>query len=152
MFTTTLARRTNNDGLATIVDRFFTSDPFFGGRWTSGPTTRAASVDGWSPSVDVYEEESGYVFTADLPGLKKEDVSLTVEDGVLTITGERKSEREVEPSAFQRLERSFGKFTRRFSLPSQVDASKVEAGFTDGVLTVKVPKSEAAKPHRVEIQ
>ena len=100
----------------------------------------------------MHEEDGAFVFTADLPGVKKSAVDVTVEDNVLTVSGERSLETEVEENAFRRLERSFGKFSRRFSLPSDVDAANVAAAFKDGVLTIRVPKSESAKPQKIKIQ
>ena len=149
MLRNSLVRRTPT---TTAFDRFFGHDPFFSTRWTSWPETGGASLDTWSPSVDVHEEEGAFVFTADLPGVKKSAVDVTVEDKVLTVSGERRLETEVEENAFRRIERSFGKFSRRFSLPSDVDASNVAASFKDGVLTIHVPKSENAKPQKIKIQ
>ena len=149
MLRNNLVRRTPT---TTAFDRFFAHDPFFGSGWTSWPETRNASLDTWSPSVDVHEEESAFVFTADLPGVKKSAVDVTVEDNVLTVSGERSLEKEVDENTFRRIERSFGKFSRRFSLSSDVDAANVAAVFKDGVLTIHVPKSETAKPQRIKIQ
>ena len=129
--------------------------PAAGDRDPSLPSTTPASgarLDTWSPSVDVHEEEGAFIFTADLPGLKKSALDVTVEDNVLTVSGERSLETEVEENAFRRIERSFGKFSRRFSLPSDVDAANVAAAFKDGVLTIRVPKSETAKPQKIKIQ
>ncbi len=149
MLRNNLVRRTPT---ATAFDRFFGHDPFFATAWASWPETRNASLDTWAPSVDVHEEEGAFVFTADLPGVKKSAVDVTVEDNVLTVSGERHLETEVEENSFRRMERSFGKFSRRFSLPSDVDAANVAATFKDGVLTIQVPKSESAKPQKIKIQ
>ena len=149
MLRNSLVRRTPT---TTAFDRFFGHDPFFATGWASWPETRSASLDTWSPSVDGHEEEGAFIFTADLPGLKKSAVDVTVEDNVLTLSGERSLETEVEENAFRRIERSFGKFSRRFSLRSDVDAANVAAAFKDGVLTIRVPKSESAKPQKIKIQ
>ena len=148
-----LVRRSapHREGLATLADRFFSPDPFESLRWTSWPELQSSSLDTWSPAVDVHEETEAFVFTADLPGLGKDLVDVTVEDNVLTLSGQRSLESEVEEGSFRRLERSFGKFSRRFSLPSQVDAAKVSASFDNGVLSVRVPKAETAKPHKINI-
>ena len=154
MFTNNLVRRSApaTDGLVTFADRFFHSDPFFSFRlpavWSE---PRSANSEGWSPSVDVHEESDAYVFSADLPGLAKSDVDVSVEDNVLTLAGQRTFQ-EVERDSYRRLERSYGKFSRHFSLPSHVDAGKVEASFKNGVLKIRVPKSETAKSRKIKIQ
>jgi HSP20 family protein len=107
---------------------------------------------GWVPAVDIFERGDTLVFRAEIPGVARENMDVRVENGVLTIEGERK--RDVEPrddNAFRR-ERSYGAFTRSFSLPTTVDATKVEAGYKDGILEVIVPKVETAKPKKVEIK
>jgi len=91
------------------------------------------------------------VIKAELPDVKKEDVKVTVENGVLTISGERKFEKEEKKKKYHRVERAFGTFVRSFSLPDVADASKVKAEFKNGMLTVHVPKSEKAKPKQIEV-
>ncbi len=105
----------------------------------------------WSPSVDVYENADRYVLVAELPGLRKEDVQIELKENVLTLKGERKFEDEYKDQTCHRMERAYGQFVRSFSLPTQVEAGKVEAKFKDGVLTVTVPKSAAAKPRVIPI-
>ena len=107
--------------------------------------------DAWVPPVDVRETDNSYVFAAELPGLTKDDVEITLEDNLLTLSGERELGEKSEDENYHRVERSHGKFSRSFSLPSQVDNSKVAASFQDGVLTIEVPKSEQAKPRKIEI-
>ena len=107
--------------------------------------------DAWVPPVDVRETDNSYVFAAELPGLTKDDVEITLEDNLLTLSGERELGEKGEDENYHRVERSHGKFSRSFSLPSQVDNSKVAASFQDGVLTIEVPKSEQAKPRKIEI-
>ena len=107
--------------------------------------------DAWVPPVDVRETDNSYVFAAELPGLTKDDVEITLEDNLLTLSGERELGEKSEDENYPRVERSHGKFSRSFSLPSQVDNSKVAASFQDGVLTIEVPKSEQAKPRKIEI-
>ncbi|MGB5400706.1 MAG: Hsp20/alpha crystallin family protein, partial [Thermoanaerobaculia bacterium] len=105
----------------------------------------------WVPPVDVQETEDAYVFTAELPGMSKDDVSITLEDNLLTLSGERSLKEKEEGENFHRVERAYGSFSRSFSLPSQVDSSKVEASFKDGLLTVEIAKAEQAKPRKIEI-
>jgi HSP20 family protein len=106
---------------------------------------------GWHPSVDVAETENGYTFYAELPGMNKEDVDVTLENNVLTIRGERKFEKDVNQENYHRIERSYGTFSRSFSLPSNVRSEACNASFKDGVLKVEIPKAEEARPRRIEI-
>src|SRR5207249_3028190 len=102
----------------------------------------------WAPPLDIYETPDAYRVVAELPGFGPDDVDVTVNDGTLTIRGERKFYDEVNEENFHRIERRFGSFQRLVSLPSQVEADKVEASFDKGVLTVSIPKAEQAKPRR----
>lgn len=106
----------------------------------------------WTPAVDIKEAEKEYVITADLPDVKREEVKVGFNEGVLTIEGERKLEKEEKTERFHRIERGYGKFVRRFALPNEVDADHVTAEFKDGVLTVRVPKSANAKPRTIEVK
>jgi HSP20 family protein len=106
----------------------------------------------WVPPVDIQETDQEYVVKADLPDIKKDDVKVELNDGVLTVKGERKQEKEEKGKRFHRTERTYGEFMRRFVLPTEVDAPKVAADFKDGVLTVHLPKNAAAKPKAVEIK
>lgn len=106
----------------------------------------------WAPTADISEDENEYVIKAELPELKKEDVKVTVENGVLTISGERKFEKEEKNKKYHRVERAYGRFARSFALPGDADASKVKAEFKDGMLTVHLPKSEKAKPKQIEVK
>lgn len=106
----------------------------------------------WAPAVDITEDEKEYLVKAEIPEVKKEDVKVTVENNLLTISGERKFEKEEKGKKYHRIERSYGSFVRSFSLPDDVDSSKVDAKFTDGVLTVHVAKSEAARPKQIEVK
>ena len=110
------------------------------------------TVSQWTPSVDIIEDEKEWLVKAELPEVKKEDVKVTVEDGVLTITGERKLEKEEKDKKYHRIERSYGNFLRSFTLPDGADGTKVNAEFKDGVLKVHLPKSEKAKPKAVEVK
>ena len=132
------------DTLQNEVNRVF--DAFFGGGASNATRTRR-----WVPAMDLVETGDHLVLRADLPGLEQDDVEIEVKDGVLTVSGERKAEHEEKSEGFYRVERSFGTFSRSLTLPKGVDASRVEAEFDKGVLEVRIPKPEEAKPHRVEI-
>ena len=99
----------------------------------------------WTPAVDVQETEKEYVIKADLPEVKKEDVTVEFDDGVLIVEGERKLEREEKGKTFHKVERGYGKFVRRFALPTEVDGTKISAEFKEGVLNVHLPKSPNGK-------
>jgi HSP20 family protein len=123
------------------VDRLF--DAFFG---QSNRTGRR-----WVPAMDLVEAGDHFVLKADLPGLKDEDVKIEVQDGTLTISGERRAEHEASESGWYRIERAFGSFSRSLTLPEHVHASAISASFHDGVLDVRIPKPEERKPQRIEI-
>lgn len=112
----------------------------------------ALTVTEWSPLVDIVEDENEYRIKAELPAMKKEDVRLTVDNGVLTISGERKYEQGEKREKHHRIERAYGSFVRSFSLPEDADGSKVTADYKDGVLHMHLPKSEKAKPKSIEIK
>jgi HSP20 family protein len=112
----------------------------------------AMAVAEWAPVVDIAEDEKHYVIKAELPDVKKEDVHVSVENGVLTITGERKAEREEKGKKYHRVERSYGAFARSFTLPESVETEKVSAAYKDGLLTVTVAKSEKAQPKQIEVK
>ena len=118
-----------------------------------GLTTRPAESFGdWSPALDAFEDKDKYTVSIEVPGLKKDDLNVTVHDGVLTISGERKTEKDVKEGTVHRTERYYGKFSRSVSLPAAVRADKVSAAYKDGVLTVEVPKAEEAKPKTIEVK
>jgi HSP20 family protein len=112
----------------------------------------ALTVNQWSPLVDITEDEKEYLIQAELPDMKKEDVRLSVENDVLTISGERKFEKEDKGRKYHRIERAYGSFVRSFSLSEDADGSNVSANFKDGVLKVHLPKSVRAKQKTVEIK
>ena len=109
-------------------------------------------VADWTPSVDISETDVEYQIKAEIPDVKKEDVKVTLEDGVLTIQGQRKQEKEDKGTKYHRIERSYGSFVRTFSLPDVIDDAKVKAEFKDGVLNLHLPKSEKAKPRAIEVK
>jgi len=106
----------------------------------------------WLPAVDIRETADAIVVHAELPGIDKKDVKVDVKDGVLTISGERKYEKDVKDENVHRIERSYGSFSRSFSLPTHVDVNKVEARLEDGVLKVRLPKTETARPKSIDVQ
>ncbi len=114
--------------------------------------TEAMTVSQWSPLVDISEDANEYLVKAELPELKKEEVKVSVENGELTISGERKSEKEEKGKKFHRIERSYGSFLRSFTLPESVSGDKVSAEFKDGMLMVHLPKDEKAKPKSIEVK
>ncbi len=109
-------------------------------------------VRNWAPVVDIYETEDEVVLKAELPGMEKKDIHLEVRDHTLTLSGERKHEKEVKEENFHRVERSYGKFYRSFSLPSTVNGGEIKASMKDGVLEVNLPKVEKAKLKAIEIE
>jgi HSP20 family protein len=106
----------------------------------------------WAPIVDITEDDRAYLVKAELPGVRREDVHVTLESGTLTIAGERKQEREEKTRKFHRVERSYGSFSRSFELPGNVDPEKIEARFRDGILAVAIAKSESARPRQIEVK
>jgi len=118
----------------------------------SGEDRENMTVAEWAPTVDITEDEKEYVIKAELPEVRREDVKVTVENGVLTITGERKLEREEKGKRYHRIERAYGTFARSFSVPDDADDTKVAADFKDGVLAVHLTKSEKARPRSIEVK
>lgn len=112
----------------------------------------ALAIAEWAPAVDITEDDKEYVVKAELPEVKKEEVKVTVENGILSISGERKFEKEEKGKKYHRIERFYGSFVRSFSLPDDADSEKVEAKFSEGILTVHVAKSEAARPKEIEVK
>ena len=105
----------------------------------------------WAPRVDIAETDAEFVIKAEVPEVKKEDVKVTVDNGVLTVTGERKQEKEEKGKKFHRVERYYGSFSRSFTLPDNVDKTKVKATFKDGMLTLALPKTEEVKAKAIEV-
>jgi HSP20 family protein len=123
----------------------------FPNRMGSGET-HSLTVADWSPEIDISQDDHGYLLKADLPEMKKDDVRVTVEDGTLCVSGERKSENGDQKRKFHRIERSFGNFRRSFTLPEDADGSKVTADFRDGVLKVHLPTTTIAKSKAIEVK
>ena len=107
----------------------------------------------WSPTVDIEEDDNNYLIRADVPGVDKKDIEVRLDNGVLSITGEKKVEKETGKGSKQhRTERYCGSFSRRFTLPTTIKSDKVDASYKDGVLSLKIPKAEEAKPKAIEIK
>jgi HSP20 family protein len=120
--------------------------------WRAGGASKEMmSVAEWAPVVDITEDEKEYLIKAELPGVKKEEVKVSVENGVLSLSGERKYEHEEKSKKQHRVERAYGKFVRSFTLPDEVNPAKVNAEFHDGVLHVHLPKEETVKPKALQI-
>ena len=110
------------------------------------------TVADWSPEIDISEDDHGYLLKADLPEMKKDDVRVTVEDGILNVSGERKTEKEDQKRKFHRIERSFGTFRCSFTLPEDADSTKVTAEFRDGVLKVHLPTTARPRSKALEVK
>jgi HSP20 family protein len=134
------------DEVQNRLGSFFTGLPRFG-NGNGGP-----KLADWSPKVDITENEKEYLVKADLPEMKKEEIKVNVEDGVLSISGERKAETEEKSKKFHRIERSYGSFLRSFTLPENADGKKIAAEFKDGVLRVHLPKSPVEKTKGIEVK
>lgn len=128
------------------IDRLF--DSFFGGDMLADTSFGAV----WVPAVDIYEQDDAYIVKAELPGMKKEDVNITIHQNILTLRGERKEEGTSKDMQYIRAERNVGSFLRSFTLPSSVKTDKVEAVYKDGVLTITLPKVEEAKPKAIPVK
>jgi HSP20 family protein len=118
----------------------------------NGDKKEAISVAEWSPVVDITEDEKEYVIKAEIPEMKKEDIKISVHEDVLSISGERKYEKEEKGKKYHRVERSYGSFVRTFTLPEDADGSKIAAEYKDGLLKVRLPKSEKPKSKAMEVK
>ncbi len=118
----------------------------------NGDKDEAMTVAEWAPLVDIVEDENEYLIKAELPEVRKEDLKVTVQDNVLTLTGDRSFEKEEKGKKYHRIERAYGSFARSFSLPEEADAQKVSAEFKEGVLHIRLPKSEKAKPKSIQVK
>ena len=117
-----------------------------------GDENRQAARDSFAPTLNLAETEASYELSADLPGIKPEDVNVEVQEGQITISGKREVEKEEQGKTFHRVERQYGEFRRTIALPLPVDEQKITAAYKDGVLTVNLPKSEKIKPTRIPVQ
>ena len=121
---------------------------FRGGRQDDGNS----GISYWTPAVDITEMENEYIVKAELPGVNKEDVKITLESNILTIRGEKKQEENIKGDNYHRTERLYGTFQRSFKLPETLKSDKIDATFKDGILIVSLPKAEEAKPKQIEIR
>lgn len=116
-----------------------------------GISKSLAEAGTWAPAVDIYETGDAFVVEAELPGIDPENIEVSVDEGVLTLKGERRLEKEVKEENYHRVERAYGMFTRAVRLPTDIDADKVQAGYDNGVLKVTIPKTEPKKPKSIPV-
>jgi HSP20 family protein len=136
--------------LASMQDRI---NRIFGEAYLRNNDDDVLNRGDWRPPVDIYENDKHeIVLRAELPGLKREDLDIRVENNTLTLRGERKRDAEVKQESYHRVERVYGGFTRSFSLPTTINTEQVTATFTDGVLTITLPMREEAKPRQIQVQ
>lgn len=125
-------------------------DRLFDSPW--GELTRASQLlSAWTPALDVDEDKDSFTVRAELPGMKREEISVSIHDGLLSITGERKAEEKSEGTAVHRQERFYGRFERTVTLPAHIAPDKVKAQYKDGVLSITLPKTEEAKPKQIDV-
>jgi len=125
-----------------VFDRFFSDDSWFGDR----------SESSFVPALNMAADGDAYVISAELPGVKSEDIALNLEDGVLTLSGEKQSTQEDENKRYYKMEQRWGKFSRKIRLPSDVDPDSIKASFENGILEIRIQKAESAKPKQIEIE
>ena len=135
--------------LAVLQDRM---NRLFNDSYGRGREDDLMNRGSWTPAVDIYEVEGALVLKAELPDMRREDIDVSVENNTLTIRGERKLDNEIKQENFHRIERAYGSFSRQFSLPSTVDATKIGAEYKNGVLSVRLPVREEAKPRTINIE
>jgi HSP20 family protein len=128
------------------INRMF--DDFF----RSDSDESSLLTQAWRPAADITEEDDAYVAKVELPGVSKDDVKITMQDNVLHIRGEKKSEKKGKEDNFHRVERFYGTFQRSFTLPTSVKSDRIEAEYKDGILTITMPKAEEAKPKQIEVK
>jgi len=114
-------------------------------------STAANQEHDWTPAVDIHEEDNRYLLTADIPGVHRSDVEITLEDGVLTVKGERKPETGAAKEGYRRRERVYGTFLRQFNLPDTIDTANISAKAEDGVLKIEIPKQEKLQPKKITV-
>ena len=151
---TTMMRWDPFQDLRSAQDEMAQMNPTFAhalGLHTQQGNGRTATT-AWAPALDISERKDAYLVTVELPGLKPEDLDITMEDGLLTIQGERQFAQESSEQQFHRVERRYGAFRRAITLPAQVQADQIEASFDNGVLEIVVPKAEEAKPKRIQVR
>jgi HSP20 family protein len=140
-------RSTQDERTQNQIDRLFAHALGLHGQWQSAT---GAATPAWAPALDIAERKDAYLVTVELPGVKLDDLQITLEDGLLTIQGERHFTIDADQN-FHRVERRYGSFRRAITLPAHVIADEVEASIEDGVLRILVPKAEEAKPKRIQV-
>jgi HSP20 family protein len=141
-------RSTQDERTQNQIDRLFAHALGLHGQWQSAT---GASTAAWAPALDIAERKDAYLVTVELPGVKLDDLEITLDDGLLTIQGERHFPNDASDQNFHRVERRYGSFRRSITLPAHVIADEVEASIEDGVLQILVPKAEEAKPKRIQV-
>lgn len=126
-------------------------NPFFDDDFLKNWEKQQQAMSSWVPSTDVLESKDGYIFKMELPGLDKEDIKIEFDDNVLTVTGEKKEEKEQKGETYHRIERCAGVFSRSFNIPKNVDPKKIKANMKNGVLELHIPKAEDSKPKSIPI-
>lgn len=149
--TTTLIRRPFRPSVLAPTDFLGDFDRLIAGFFRPISTLATDSASDWQPTVDLRETEEEFILEAELPGMSREDIELTLEEGVLTLSGERKLKSDNDGKGLHRLERRFGSFSRSFSLPRDIAGDRVKASFDNGLLRVAVPKKEQRKPRSIKI-
>jgi HSP20 family protein len=134
--------------IATLQDRL---NRAFGASFPRAEREDEMHLAAWAPPVDIAEEKDRILITAELPGFKEDEIEIQAENGMLTLRGERKFEKETDSRSYHRVERSYGQFVRSFSLPNNVDRERIRADFSNGLLKVELPKREDAKPRTIKI-
>ena len=140
------------DPFSELVDMRRDMDRIFGSLFGATPPAMAVTEGLWAPAVDIQETKESFLVEAELPGMKQEDIQITIVENTLTLKGERRREQEVREDGYTRIERAYGTFQRALALPSVVDAAKVRAKYKDGVLQIELPKKEEAKPKEIKVQ
>ncbi|MGH9381392.1 MAG: Hsp20/alpha crystallin family protein [Thermoanaerobaculia bacterium] len=149
MTTSSLTRWNPADLWSSRIHRLF--DQAFNDFLSPLTASEEVSDRAWIPAVDVHEADDTLTVTAELPGLRKQDVDITLEDNVLKLSGERRFEKDEKRESYHRIERAYGRFSRSFTLPRNVDRSRVEAQFENGLLKIVLPKSEEARARKIDI-
>jgi HSP20 family protein len=134
--------------LFSLINRNFGRVPVRG----EGEVDESITLSQWAPLVDITEDDNEYLIKAELPEVRKEDVKVTMENGILTINGERRFEKEEKNRRYHRVERAYGSFVRSFTLPDDAEANRVSAEFRDGILQVHIGKSEKSRPRSIDVK
>ncbi|MCB0361407.1 MAG: Hsp20/alpha crystallin family protein [Bdellovibrionales bacterium] len=140
----------NRNSRPSLWDLVGDVDAFFGNGFLS--ERENSNQANFQPAVNIVENEANFLISADLPGMKKEDIHIDLNDGVLSLSGERSEEKETSEQNFRRFEKRYGKFVRSFRLPENVQSEKIEAKYENGVLEVNIPKSEKAMPKKIQVK